>query len=108
DFPRHGSTVIRCSWLLLLKTKCEYSKRDLSIFGDSDAPSDGGIAVIGQNSKNHRRGRSDAPRSDFLDPSASTVRDKRYDRSDQKYDEQYLCDAGRSGGNAAETKQSCY
>jgi hypothetical protein len=73
----------------------------VSIFDDSDAPSNGGIAVIGQNSAARRAG---SPSRVKLNSSASTVREKRYDRSNQKYNEQYFCDAGRSGRNATETK----
>jgi hypothetical protein len=56
----------------------------------------------------HRGGRSEAPPSDFLNSSASTVREKRYDCSDQKYDKQYLCNPRRSGSYATEAKQSGY
>jgi hypothetical protein len=58
--------------------------------------------------KIHRAGRTDAPRSDFLNSSTSTVHEKRYDCSDQKYDKQYLCNPRRSGSYATETKQSGY
>jgi hypothetical protein len=44
----------------------------------------------------------------FSNSSTSAVHEKRYDCSDQKYDEQYLCNPRRSGGNATETKQSGY
>jgi hypothetical protein len=76
----------------------------VSIVENSDAASDGSIAVY--RAKIHRRGRRAA--HDSLNSSASTVHEKRYDRSDQKYDEQYLCNPRRSGGNATETKQSGY